>query len=151
MGKIGRNQRCPCGSGKKYKHCCLRRGRIEVQFSAEQRALATTALAELALARFEEQRADAAEEVWGEHLARADEIADHWGQASEALLDAWFWFDRPLDDGRLVVDALLGTGLRGPAAGLLARVIQDVNGGFPHAKVVAVDMPSGMPSDSESA
>ncbi|MFZ0745411.1 MAG: SEC-C metal-binding domain-containing protein [Terracidiphilus sp.] len=22
--KIGRNDRCPCGSGKKYKHCCLR-------------------------------------------------------------------------------------------------------------------------------
>ncbi|MDO5674980.1 MAG: SEC-C metal-binding domain-containing protein [bacterium] len=24
MTKIGRNQPCPCGSGKKYKHCCLR-------------------------------------------------------------------------------------------------------------------------------
>lgn len=23
MGKIGRNNPCPCGSGKKYKHCCL--------------------------------------------------------------------------------------------------------------------------------
>ena len=23
MGKIGRNEQCPCGSGKKYKHCCL--------------------------------------------------------------------------------------------------------------------------------
>ncbi len=23
LGKIGRNTRCPCGSGKKYKHCCL--------------------------------------------------------------------------------------------------------------------------------
>lgn len=23
MGKIGRNQSCPCGSGRKYKHCCL--------------------------------------------------------------------------------------------------------------------------------
>lgn len=23
MGKIGRNQACTCGSGKKYKHCCL--------------------------------------------------------------------------------------------------------------------------------
>lgn len=23
MAKIGRNQTCPCGSGKKYKHCCL--------------------------------------------------------------------------------------------------------------------------------
>jgi len=22
--KIGRNQKCPCGSGKKYKRCCLR-------------------------------------------------------------------------------------------------------------------------------
>ena len=21
--KIGRNDKCPCGSGKKYKHCCL--------------------------------------------------------------------------------------------------------------------------------
>ena len=25
MTKIGRNDPCPCGSGKKYKHCCLRR------------------------------------------------------------------------------------------------------------------------------
>jgi predicted Zn-dependent protease len=23
MAKIGRNQPCPCDSGKKYKHCCL--------------------------------------------------------------------------------------------------------------------------------
>ena len=22
MGKIGRNERCPCGSGRKYKRCC---------------------------------------------------------------------------------------------------------------------------------
>lgn len=21
--KIGRNEKCPCGSGKKYKHCCI--------------------------------------------------------------------------------------------------------------------------------
>jgi hypothetical protein len=25
MSKIGRNDRCPCGSGKKYKHCCAGR------------------------------------------------------------------------------------------------------------------------------
>ena len=23
MGQVGRNQPCPCGSGKKYKRCCL--------------------------------------------------------------------------------------------------------------------------------
>jgi hypothetical protein len=26
MAKIGRNQPCPCGSGKKHKHCCLPAG-----------------------------------------------------------------------------------------------------------------------------
>ena len=25
MEKLGRNDPCPCGSGKKYKHCCLLR------------------------------------------------------------------------------------------------------------------------------
>jgi preprotein translocase subunit SecA len=24
--KIGRNDPCPCGSGKKYKYCCMRKG-----------------------------------------------------------------------------------------------------------------------------
>jgi uncharacterized protein YchJ len=24
--KVGRNDPCPCGSGKKYKHCCLAKG-----------------------------------------------------------------------------------------------------------------------------
>lgn len=23
VAKIGRNEKCPCGSGKKYKKCCL--------------------------------------------------------------------------------------------------------------------------------
>ena len=27
MPKIGRNDPCPCGSGKKYKHCCLKQDR----------------------------------------------------------------------------------------------------------------------------
>lgn len=25
MSKVGRNEACPCGSGKKYKRCCLER------------------------------------------------------------------------------------------------------------------------------
>ena len=24
--KVGRNDPCPCGSGKKYKHCCGKNG-----------------------------------------------------------------------------------------------------------------------------
>lgn len=26
--KIGRNESCPCGSGKKYKKCCLERDSV---------------------------------------------------------------------------------------------------------------------------
>ncbi len=38
MGKIGRNDPCPCGSGKKYKNCCLQKdvaseGRKEIDFT----------------------------------------------------------------------------------------------------------------------
>jgi hypothetical protein len=47
-----------------------------------------------------------------------------------------------------VVDALLGTGITGPARGRHAEGIRQINDGFPLAKVVAVDIPSGMPSDS---
>jgi hypothetical protein len=35
--KIGRNDPCPCGSGKKYKHCCLARG-AEVESSPQDLA-----------------------------------------------------------------------------------------------------------------
>ena len=48
----------------------------------------------------------------------------------------------------LVIDGLLGTGLSGPAAGRMLEGIREINRGFPLAKVVAVDIPSGMPSDS---
>jgi NAD(P)H-hydrate epimerase len=48
----------------------------------------------------------------------------------------------------LVVDALLGTGISGPAKGAVLEAIGEINHGFPLARVVAVDIPSGMPSDS---
>jgi hydroxyethylthiazole kinase-like uncharacterized protein yjeF len=58
-----------------------------------------------------------------------------------------------LADADLIVDALLGTGLRGPVEGLLGAVIEDLN--VERAKrrgkmvVVAVDMPSGLASDAQ--
>lgn len=51
----------------------------------------------------------------------------------------------------IVVDALLGTGLPGPARGPMADLIRDINTGFPLATIVAVDMPSGLGSDTPAA
>jgi hydroxyethylthiazole kinase-like uncharacterized protein yjeF len=48
----------------------------------------------------------------------------------------------------IVVDALLGTGLKGPASGAMLQAIRRINSEFPLARVVAVDIPSGLASDS---
>lgn len=34
--KIGRNDPCPCGSGKKYKHCCLNKQRLYIKDGASE-------------------------------------------------------------------------------------------------------------------
>ena len=39
MAKIGRNERCPCGSGKKYKHCCARNPQVEKRPSTAEEQL----------------------------------------------------------------------------------------------------------------
>ena len=48
----------------------------------------------------------------------------------------------------IVIDALLGTGLSGPAREPYAAAIAEINSGFPLAKIVAVDLPSGMDADT---
>ncbi len=52
------------------------------------------------------------------------------------------------DGVTIVIDALLGTGLNGPAAGEMLEAIRRVSTGFPGAEIVAVDMPSGLASDT---
>lgn len=62
-----------------------------------------------------------------------------------------------ISDADVIVDALLGTGVRGPATGLIGQAIEDVNRLSRNATaarpgwVVAVDTPSGLPSDGEAA
>jgi NAD(P)H-hydrate epimerase len=70
----------------------------------------------------------------------------------------WEPVQAELDNADLIVDALLGTGLRGPVEGLLGSVIADVNaartrngagGKATRTFVISVDMPSGLASDAE--
>lgn len=51
-------------------------------------------------------------------------------------------------EATLVIDAVLGTGLSGPARGAALEAIRAINSEFPHAKVLAVDIPSGLAGDS---
>lgn len=53
-----------------------------------------------------------------------------------------------VNPAEIVVDAVLGTGLAGPARGEAENAIRIINTRFPLAKRVAVDIPSGLPSDT---
>ncbi len=102
------------------------------------------------LAKPDELRGDAAKNFqrWQEQgggvtvLQSAADWEKAWGEISGA---------------EVIVDALLGTGIRGPAGGLIGQAIEDVNRLSREATaarpawVVAVDTPSGLPSDGEAA
>jgi hydroxyethylthiazole kinase-like uncharacterized protein yjeF len=76
-----------------------------------------------------------------------------WREAGGELLVArtpaeWDASKEALASANIIVDALLGTGLHGPAEGLCRKAIEDVNRHDPRAVVVAVDIPSGLSADS---
>jgi hydroxyethylthiazole kinase-like uncharacterized protein yjeF len=68
---------------------------------------------------------------------------------------AWPAVCKRLSSADVILDALLGTGLRGPATGLMRKAIEELNAFSGSARspvpalVVAVDTPSGLPSDGE--
>jgi ADP-dependent NAD(P)H-hydrate dehydratase / NAD(P)H-hydrate epimerase len=97
----------------------------------------------------EELRGDAAKncERWRDlgEVAVLQTAAD-WDQAWPEVSNA-----------EVIVDALIGTGIRGGASGLIAQAIEDVNRLSHNATaarpgwVIAVDTPSGLPSDGDEA
>lgn len=97
MGQVGRNDRCPCGSGSKYKRCCLRRE--DAVASAAARAEGVWGRMQgWALAQFPDELGDAL----GEHL-RARGVGTPGRPATDddlSLSLCWLLIDRGLDDGR---------------------------------------------------
>lgn len=80
-------------------------------------------------------------------------IEDLANPAQQAALEAqavgveFVWADEPIDsETDLIVDALLGIGLKGPVRGLMVSAIQQINAsGLP---VLSVDLPSGLNADN---
>jgi hypothetical protein len=105
-GKIGRNEPCPCGSGKKLKKCCGEASEV-AGFGPGDRERAFHRLEGFVIDQLGAEDDDALEEFWGEWLDEAEELSNELDELSNAVLDCWVFFDRPLPDGRLVVDTVL--------------------------------------------
>ncbi|MGH9774478.1 MAG: NAD(P)H-hydrate dehydratase [Candidatus Acidiferrales bacterium] len=92
-------------------------------------------------------------------LARLDELRGdaatnlrRWQTEGGALRSVtsepeWLEAQSILNSAYIIVDALLGTGLRGPVEGLLAKVISAVNQHSSDSVVLSVDIPSGLSSN----
>ncbi len=106
MAKIGRNDSCPCGSGRKFKRCCD--GKLaDTRYTREDRAAAIEALTNYTMKALVDEDDAAYMEIHDSALEHWDEVAKEWDQISDAYVDAWFWFDRPLDDGRSPAERFL--------------------------------------------
>jgi NAD(P)H-hydrate epimerase len=65
-----------------------------------------------------------------------------------ANAEAWQAIAASLTGTTLFIDALLGTGLTKPLGGFLLEVVRHINTTFSAARVLAVDLPSGISADS---
>lgn len=74
MPKIGRNDTCPCGSGKKYKHCCLNKDQAAAHASVAAKQVQMDA-------RQDEQRA------WIQDYRESMQEAQELDNASNAVVD----------------------------------------------------------------
>ena len=89
------------------------------------------------------------EEMTGDALVNRDLYRRAGGEITFARnLDEWKEANRLLARANVILDALLGTGLRGAVEGWLGEVINDINARQGIARIVAVDIPSGLAADT---
>ena len=118
MAKVGRNDPCPCGSGRKYKKCCLLKTVSQPGFTSADRD-AALAMLDAFVANEMVEEDEAAYGVFYEDIEdRLEDIDSKWVALSEAVYHMWFQLDEELADGSLVVDRflsrhpLIGSGIR---------------------------------------
>jgi SEC-C motif len=107
----GRNDPCPCGSGQKYKKCCLLKHEVAPQPKTSGRAAAMKALIRFAYSdQFATNHAIARVLFWADRLDGMDaREARELVVSDDATIkyNTWFVFDLDIDAGRTVADIFL--------------------------------------------
>jgi hypothetical protein len=104
MAKIGRNDPCPCGSGRKHKRCCLA---TPAGFAADERTSALGKLERFIEEELEPEDHAAYDEFYDHRGDRMDGLDRHWTTVSEDAYDTWFALDRRLPGGNRPADLFL--------------------------------------------
>ena len=85
------------------------------------------------------------DEITGDARTFANELSPHIPVTAITDNDVWWHHRFEALDAELLIDALFGTGLTRPLAGLAAAVVTDLNAAS--APIVSVDLPSGLSAD----
>lgn len=103
MGKIKRNDPCPCGSGKKYKKCCGANNVIEFNPSLYNNELdvLNEKLMNYAVTHFEKELTDHAQYYVDSYLADYEEDELNY---YISILSAWIILKEPIKDGQTIFE-----------------------------------------------
>ena len=109
MNSVGRNEPCPCGSGLKFKKCCLNRTvAAPKSYSPVDRDEALLKLIRFATgSEFKAAYSTAFQLFWGDWLSEEpdEELRDVMTSETVNLaFHSWFAFDFDLGDGQTVFD-----------------------------------------------
>lgn len=103
--RVGRNEPCPCGSGLKYKKCCV--NNASVGYSRAERMSARTKLLDYVAHSLGSEDDVALDEFWS-GLDDIDADADPQVSAvSEQIFDDWSVFDYELEGGGVMADRFI--------------------------------------------
>lgn len=104
--KLGPNDRCPCGSGKKVKKCCKLQRTITTYTTLDREALFEELdffIDEL----FEEEEEEAYDDFWGPFLGREDELTPELLHLSGDVQFMSFACDYEIEPHKTVIDLFL--------------------------------------------
>jgi len=111
VSQAGRNDLCPCGSGRKFKRCCLNKEQPSGVYSSGDRNSALEKLMRFAArSEFKDKHRAALELFWGDWISEEpDEKLKQVMDSEQASLayHSWLAFDFDLGEGRTVFDLFL--------------------------------------------
>ena len=117
--KIGRNDPCPCGSGKKYKHCCLRTKPLSIDSIRERERSASDQLTRSMIRYVRDNFEDLTLDAWEDfHLGKVSRRFS-WTADEQMIFMPYFLFHwnpecvgrrkKALPDGGVIAHSFLRT------------------------------------------
>ena len=101
MKKIGRNDPCPCGSGRKYKRCCIRSDGGSQLYTADERVSALQKMEDFVdQGGWKGYEIEAMDIFWDDLTEKLPQLDEYVHSMSKIMFDFWFCFDLKIDDNQ---------------------------------------------------